>query len=86
MDNLIIAFESIGEGSMYVVDDQTFDILYDLYENQSAGSKGYSEMMDKFWDVLNKRGPKQSIYMQWNSYDDLPTPVTFTRILQVLQE
>jgi len=85
-DNLIIAFEGIGEANMYVVNDETFDLLFDLYENQEAGPQGYSNMMEKFWDILNEPNFKSSVYLQWNSFDDLPEPVTFNRILQVLQE
>ena len=86
MDNLIIAFETIGEADMYIVDDDTFDILFELYENQGPGSDGYSKMMEKFWDVLNERGYKKRVSLQWNSHDDLSRTVTFNRILSVLQE
>jgi len=89
--NLIIAFDSIGKASLYVVDNKTYDLLYKLYENQEAGSNGYSKMMEEFWTVLNEREKKgnsyvKSIYLQWNSHDHLKKPITFRRILQVLQE
>jgi len=90
MKNLIIAFDSIGEASLYVVDNKTYDLLYKLYENQKEGSNGYSEMMEEFWKVLNQRQEKggnvTSIYLQWNSHNHLKKPITFRRILQVLQE
>jgi len=90
MKNLIIAFDSIGEASLYVVDNKTYDLLFELYKNQKPGANGYSEMMEKFWKLLNEREAKggrvKSIYLQWNSHDHLKTPITFKRILQVLQE
>ncbi len=88
MKNLIIAFESIGEASLYVVSDKTYDLLFELYKNQKQGPNGYSEMMEEFWKVLNelKGGSVKSIYLQWNSHNHLETPITFKRILQVLQE
>lgn len=90
MKNLIIAFDSIGEANLYVVDNKTYDLLFELYENQKAGPNGYSEMMEEFWTVLNKReikgGSVKSIYLQWNSHNHIKTPITFRRILQVLQE
>ena len=86
MKNLIIAFDSIGEASLYVVDNKTYDLLFELYKNQKPGANGYSEMMEEFWKVLNERERVKSIYLQWNSHNHLKTPITFKRILQVLQE
>jgi hypothetical protein len=90
MDNLIIAFESIGEATLYVVNDETYDKLFELYENQKPGSHGYSEMMDKFWDVMNlaeeQGGSLDRFTLQWNTHDHFETPIIFNRILQVLQE
>ena len=91
MKNLIIAFDSLGEASLYVVDNKTYDLLYKLYENQKEGPNGYSEMMEEFWKVLNERQKKgnsyvKSIYLQWNSHNHLKKPITFRRILQVLCE
>ena len=90
MKNLIIAFDSIGEANLYVVDNKTYDLLFELYKNQKQGSNGYSEMMEEFWKVLHERdikgGRVKSIYLQWNSHNHLKTPITFRRILQVLQE
>lgn len=91
MDNLIISFSSIGEAGLTIVDDKTYDLLYELYENQEAGSNGYSEMMEKFWKTLEECEEKsedkfQHICLQWNSHDNLKEPVTFKRILQVLEE
>jgi len=90
MKNLIIAFDSIGEASLYVVENKTYDLLYKLYENQKEGPNGYSEMMEEFWKVLSERQEKgasvTSIYLQWNSHNHLKKPITFRRILQVLQE
>ena len=91
MDNLLIAFESIGEGSLYVVDDETYDILFAIYENQEVGADGYSKMMEKFWTELRRieaeRG-KEFPYrcLQWNSDDEFDEPITFKRVLQVLNE
>ena len=91
MKNLIIAFDSLGEASLYVVENKTYDLLYKLYENQKEGPNGYSEMMEEFWKVLNERQEKgnsyvKSIYLQWNTHNHLKKPITFRRILQVLQE
>ncbi len=90
MKDLIIAFYSIGEADLYVVDNKTYDLLFELYKNQKQGPNGYSEMMEEFWKVLNehqeKAGRVESIYLQWNSHNHLKTPITFRRILQVLQE
>ena len=90
MRNLIIAFDSIGEATLYVVDNKTYDLLFELYKNQKAGPNGYSEMAEEFWKVLNERETKggrvKSIYLQWNSHNHLKTPITFKRILQLLQE
>lgn len=89
MKNLIIAFESVGEGSMYIVDNKTYDLLFKLYENQKEGPNGYSEMMEEFWKIINDgegKGKVTSVYLQWNSHNHLKKPVTFRRILQVLQE
>jgi len=89
MDNLIILFGTIGEASMTVVDDETYDLLFELYENQSEGYNGYSEMYEKFSKILNEMDNKknfQHLVLQWNSHDDLENPITFKRILQVLEE
>lgn len=90
MKNLIIAFDGIGEASLYVVDNKTYDRLFYLYEGQKRGPNGYSEMMEEFWNVLNQRqekgGSVTSIYLQWNSHNHLKKPITFRRILQVLCE
>ena len=90
MDNLIIAFESIGEAILYVVDDKTYDALFELYENQKPGSNGYSEMMEEFWNVMDlaeeQGGNSDRFSLQWNSHDHLDDPITFNRILQVLME
>jgi hemerythrin superfamily protein len=91
MKNLIIAFESIGEASMYIVDNKTYDTLFSLYEAQKRGPNGYSEMMEEFQKILNEKEDKgssyvKSVYLQWNSHNHLKKPVTFRRILQVLQE
>ncbi len=91
MDNLIIAFDGIGEASLTIVDDNTYDILYAIYENQESGANGYSEMMEKFWAELEKiekvfKTDFQRLVLQWNSDDTLKSPVTFKRILQLLME
>jgi len=91
MKNLIIAFDSIGEASLYVVDNKTYDLLFKLYENQKAGSNGYSEMMEEFWKVLTEREKQGNSYvktisLQWNSHEHLKRPITFRRILPVLNE
>jgi hypothetical protein len=82
LENLIIAFDSIGEATLYVVDDKTYDILFELYENQ----KDYSEMMEEFWKVINELDYVKTTFLQWNSHHHFTTPITFKRILQVLQE
>ena len=89
MKNLIIAFDTIGEATLYYVDNKTYDLLFDLYENQKAGPNGYSEMMEEFWKILEsmqEKGRVTSTYLQWNSHNHLKKPVTFRRILQVLME
>jgi len=91
MNDLIIAFDSIGEAALYVVDEKTYDLLFEIYKNQTAGSNGYSDMMEKFWKVLVDRetergGSFDHILLQWNSHDHLKETITFKRILQVLCE
>ena len=85
MKNLIIAFDGIGEGSMYIVDNKTYDTLFSLYEAQKRGPNGYSEMMEEFWKVL-EASQTESVYLQWNTHNHLKKPITFRRILQVLME
>jgi len=87
MDNLIIDFDGIGEASLHVVDDETYDILFNLYENQKAGHDGYDEMIEEFWRIYNKADEKknfQRLVLQWNSHDHLEKPIKFKRMLQVL--
>ncbi len=91
MENLIIAFDGIGEASLYIVDDKTYDTLYAIYENQESGGNGYSKMMGDFWrkfeKIENINGKDfQRLTLQWNSDDHLESPVTFKRILQLLME
>jgi hypothetical protein len=91
MENLIIAFDGIGEASLYIVDDKTYDILFAIYESQEATGDGYSKMMGDFWrrfeKIENSNGIDfQRLTLQWNSDDILESPVTFKRILQLLME
>jgi len=89
MKNLIICFDTIGEASLYFVDNKTYDIIFKLYEEQGSGPNGYSEMMEEVGKVLEekeKKGHATSTYLQWNSHNHLKKPVTFRRILQLLYE
>jgi hypothetical protein len=87
MDNLIIAFDTIGEASLNIVDDESYDRLYEIYKNQGAGHDGYDKMIEEFWGVfteLDNEKNFQHIGLQWNSDDNLEKPITFKRILQLL--
>jgi len=91
MENLIILFDGIGEASLYIVDDKTYDILYAIYDSQESDGSGYSKMMDKFrkeFENIEKINGEEfkPLGLQWNSDDILESPVTFKRILQLLME
>lgn len=89
MDNLIMAFDNkLGQANLRVVDDETYDLLYDIYKNQEIGNDGYDKMIDEFWRIFCKIDEKKNfrhILLQWNSHDHLETPIKFKRILQVLE-
>lgn len=87
MDNIIFTFDEIGEAGMDIVDDESYDILFKLYESQQPGHQGYDEMIEEFWGVfaeLNEKKNFKHILLQWNSHDHLEEPITFKRILQVM--
>jgi len=85
MKNLIIIFDTIGEASLYYVNNKTYDIIFKLYENQKAGANGYSDMMEEVGKILEDKNIT-STFLQWNSHNHLKKPVTFRRILQLLYE
>ena len=85
MDNLIISFGTIGEAGLHIVDDDTYDTLYEIYKNQKPG--GYDDMMEEFWKVFHEIDEKKNFQfkvLQWNSDDTFEKPITFKRILQLL--
>ncbi len=80
-------FGSIGEGTMYYVDNKTYKAVYKLYENQKVD--GYSDMLEDIHKALDdgvKRGKVTHTYLQWNSHDHLKKPITFRRMIQFLEE
>ena len=87
MDNLLIMFDSIGEATLSVIDDESFDILAEIYENQTEGHNGYDEMLEKFhhqFNELDKVKKFRQKYLQWNSDDTFEESITFKRILQLM--
>jgi len=85
MDNLFIDLNEIGGASMYIIDDESYDILFDIYDNQKPD--GYHDMMEEIWkkfDELYVKNHFQYIGLQYNSHDHLDEPITFKRILQVM--
>ena len=91
MRNLIIIFGSIGEASLYHVDDKTYNLIFELYKNQGIGLDAYSNMMGKIYKILEEKERKEnnsveSIFLQWNSHNCFREPITFKRILQLLSE
>lgn len=87
MENLIIVFDSIGEATLSVVDNESYKILYEIWEKQKAGSNGYDEMIEKFDEKFNELDNIKSFkqtYLRWNSDDTFDEPITFKRILQLM--
>ena len=85
MDNLIIDLNEIGGAGMYIVDDESYDALFEIYDKQKPD--GYDEMMEELWDKLEEiRKEKDFKYigLQYNSHDHLDKPIVFKRILQIM--
>lgn len=89
MKNLIICFDTIGEATLYFVNNKVYDIIFKLYEQQAPGNDGYSNMMEEVGKILEEeenKGHATHTFLQWNSHNVLKKPVTFRRILQLLYE
>ena len=85
MDNIILEFEYVGQGTMFFVDDDSYDELFKIYDNQQPG--GYEIMYERFnkkLDQLNQAKNFKTLHLQYNSHDHMDEPITFKRILQVL--
>jgi hypothetical protein len=83
--DLIINYEVMGEGSLFMVDEDVYDKIFEIYENQHPD--GYEEAMDQIMNLIinfEDKGKVERICLQYNSHDDLQEPVTFKRILQLM--